>query len=74
MNSFSVPCDHVLCYGVEDFKVVPATVSIEGASYIKRLNIELKVKKNNRVDSAVEAVSPRNMTRQVNNYAEMPVE
>ena len=78
MSSFAVPCDHVLCYGVEDFKVVPSTVSItsDGTanSYIKRLKIELKVKKNNRVDSAVETVSPRNMTRQVNNYAEMPVE
>ena len=76
MNTFTVDCDHVLCSGVEDFKVNPTTVSItsETNSYIKRLKIELKVKKNNRVDSAVETVSPRNMTRQVDNYENMPVE
>lgn len=78
MKTFTVDCDHVLCGGVEDFKVAPTTVSISSGSlsdsYIKRLKIDLKVKKNNRVDSAVEAVSPRNMTRQVKEYENMPVE
>ncbi len=69
-----VPCDHILCNGVESFNVVPSTVSVESVSYIKRLKIELEVKKNNRVDSAVETVSPRNMTRQVDSYDKMPVE